>query len=159
MFKSLRPGQQPTPQRPLRFPESGAHRLALRSAERGEPPLYTKHSTGPLHRAPGESHFLPTRPQVSRLHQDRSGGGGGEQLFWCLEAACLGPPSLSVSSQDLLPVAWRRLSGQWLGFPLTAWKWTPGHRSILITPILRAVGSGARKILYETQACPLSSIL
>lgn len=158
MFKSLRPGQQPTSSKASTLPRIWGTPPALRSAERGEPPLYTKHSTGPLHRAPGESHFLPTRPQVSRLHQDRSGGGGGgEQLFWCLEAACLGPPSLAVSSQDLLPVAWRRLSGQWLGFPRTAWKWTPGHRSI--TPILRAVGSGARKILYETQACPLSSIL
>lgn len=70
-------GSSPPPQRPLRFPESGAHRLALRSAEQGEPPPNAKQSTGPLHRAPGESRFLPTRPQVSRLHQDPSGGGGG----------------------------------------------------------------------------------
>lgn len=64
--------------------------MALRSAERGEPPPNTKPGAGPLHRAPGESHSLPTnQPQVVRLCWDPSGGERRTEAFQSLRAARL----------------------------------------------------------------------
>lgn len=80
-----------------------------------------------------------------------------ENRRFSVPLGCSPPTSLAVPSQDLLPAAWRRLSRQWLGFPLTAWKWPPGRRATQATGILRAVGSGTRKTLYETQRRLLSS--
>lgn len=130
--------------------------MALRSAERGEPPPNTKPGAGPLHRAPGESRSLPTnQPQALRLCWDRAEGRGRQRLFRAsgLLASGGGPcrrfPGSSPSgaedcraaalvSPDLVEVA-------------------PGCRDTGAKRILRAVGSGTRKVLYERPACPLSS--
>lgn len=70
------PGQQPTSSKASALPRIWGTPLGFGSAERGEPPPQHQARRWPTSWCAGESHFLPTRPQVSRLHQDPSGGGG-----------------------------------------------------------------------------------
>lgn len=88
---------------------------------------------------------------------EAAGEGRGEQKhFGAFGLLAFGRP-LADPSQNLLPEARRRLSRQKLRLPRSSWKSPLGHRTTRTKQILRTVGSGNRKVLYQTQTCPLFS--